>query len=235
MIASLRGSAKLLAPLFLLLLAAAPCDANSVVQRYEMSVLPDAEDWERIGASHAFLQEGGTLVINDNSAGERIAFQTWSGEVESTDEIHFRARVQVVSNIEGHAVTIEIARPGLELILRLYPDHMVLVERDGSGFRWLAGYDADLSEFVELELVKEPSVDGEIEGVQVLLGGVLVMSAVPQATGSLGVGRVIVGSLSYPDVGASFWDWIELERIEATSVRTEQRTLGSIKALFGAP
>jgi hypothetical protein len=237
MLASPRAAALCLASLAFFGAGIALANAGAkVVQLSDMSVLPDQEYWERIGASHAYLPGDGTLVINDNSRAERIAFETWSGAIEASFEVHVRARLRVISNLAGQAVTIELARPGLEIILRLYPDRLVLVERDGSDFLWLASHDADLADFVEIELIKRASADGEVEQVEVLVGGSSVMSVLPSAAGTLGVGRIIVGSLSYEDEGGSIWDWIELERFEAGGlVRTERRSLGSLKALFDAP
>lgn len=201
-----------------------------------MSVLPDQAGWQRIGESHALLLENGLVAINDNSRGERIAFETWSDEISRADEVRVRASLRVLSNLEGSAVTMEIARPGLELVLRLYPNQVVLVEREGDGFRWLAGYAVDLSDFAEVELIKRGAAEGEIEEVEVRIAGTTVLAATPGAVGTLGVSRVIIGSLSYADEGASIWDWIELER-RATggSVKVESRSLASIKARFGAP
>jgi hypothetical protein len=55
----------------------------------------------------------------------------------------------------------------------------------------------------------------------------------PAGEGNLDVGRIVIGSLSYPGVGASLWQWIEvkLEQVGAdgTSIPIETSSFGGLK------
>ena len=103
--------------LVLLLLAAVPAEGQiltSVAERTAFSSgLPEdtGSTWTRIGTGHALLSSGGELILNDNSAGHLIAYQGFLGLLEAGHEVAFRAEVQIVSNIGGEAVLVEISRP----------------------------------------------------------------------------------------------------------------------------
>ena len=206
------------------------------IWRYEMSELPDTDpSWERIGDGYALLLDGAKLAINDNSNADRIAFQTLVGEIEAGQELHVRASLQVLSNLMGQAATLEIARPGLEIILRCFPQQLVLGERDADGgFRWLGQVAVDLSTMRQIELVKLASGGVGIEDVSLALDGVEVLRVTPHGLGTLGVGRVLFGSLSLPDMGASIWDWLEIELHDVVpQVPTAMQSFGALKSRFG--
>lgn len=188
-------------------------DADVVADRYfDMSVLPDnvpASPWERVGSAPAFLLPDQSLIINDNSVAENIAFQTLLGQIEADHSVALTARVKVLSNLDGHAVTMEIARPGLEAVLRLFPDRADLVERERDGsYRWLATFPVDLEEYHTITLRKESRVEDAAETVSVLVDDQVVMQTKPRCAGGLGIGRLLIGSLTYGGVGASLWDWV---------------------------
>jgi hypothetical protein len=225
-------------PFWLLsLLFALPALAQSPdwTRRYDMSELPDADQsWQRIGEGYALLLDGGRLAVNDNSNAERIAFQTLVGEIAAGNEVHVRASLLILSNLMGQAATLELARPGLEIVLRLHPQQVVLGERDHSGeFRWLGQVPVDLGSLRELELVKLAAAAAATEEVQLWLDGQLALRVTPHAVGGLGVGRVLFGSLSLPDMGASIWDWLEIDLYDAApQVSTRRDSFGALKARF---
>jgi hypothetical protein len=221
----------------LLLLVALPARAQSPdwTRRYDMSEMPDADQsWQRIGEGYALLLDGGRLALNDNSNAERIAFQTLVGEIAAGNEVHVRASLQILSNLMGQAATLELARPGLEIVLRLHPQQVVLGERDQNGeFRWLGQAPIDLGTLRELELVKLAATGTAAEEVQLWLDGREALRVTPHALGGLGVGRVLFGSLSLADMGASVWDWLEIDLYDvAPQVSTRVDSFGGLKALF---
>jgi len=68
------------------------------------------------------------------------------------------------------------------------------------------------------------------------LDGVVLLSLEPRGGGTLEVGRLAFGSLSYADMGASLWDWVEL-RVDAvgadgSSIAVETVSVGDVKARF---
>jgi hypothetical protein len=205
--------------------------------RFDMGFQPDegAGGWSRVGSGASFLLPDASLVINDNSNTDRIAFQTLLGEVQAAHRVTLTARVKVLSNIGGDAVTMEIARPGLEAVLQLYPDGLVLLERRGTGnYRFLGTVAIDLRDYHEIVLQKSASEEGPREILSVLIDGVAVLHATPQGEGQLGVGRLLIGSTSYADMGASFWDWVSyrLDSVE-NEVSTTQTSFGRLKSRFG--
>jgi len=219
--------------LAIVLLACAASAAEPLLQRFEMDSLLDAQEWERVGTGHAFLLEEQQLVLNDNSNGRYIAFQTLLGEVTAADEMRVRGRVRVISNVYGEGMALEIARPGLEAILQLHPDRVVLTEREGhGGHRWLASAPVDLSKFRELEFVKLARIDG-VEVLSVRVDGDELIRVNAVGLGGLGVGRILVGSLSLTDFGTSIWDWMELRRTTPTTATpTRSTSMAQLKELF---
>jgi hypothetical protein len=205
---------------------------------YDMSVLPDdapTSPWARVGSGPAFLMPDQTLIINDNSIAETIAFQTLLGRIEADHAVSLTGRVKVLANSNGDAATMEVARPGLEAVLRLYTDRVDLLERKASGgYRWMGTAPVDLSVYRTVTLRKKSRREDPYETLVVEIDGQVVLTARPQALGGLDVGRLLVGSLSYVAVGASLWDWIRyrLESV-AADVAADPVSMGSLKAAYG--
>ncbi len=230
-------SRMILAGALLMFATAAVADPTVLVEvRHDMGAPLDAETapWERVGAGHTLVMNDESLLINDNSRSDNIAFQTLLGEIKAEHRVTLQARVKVLSNLQGQGATMEIARPGVEVIVRLYPDRVELVERRGREFRWLAGAPLDLSEYRELEFVKTASDGNAPEPFSLFVDGERVLQATPQGGGELGVGRLLVGSLSMLDIGASQWDWLSY-RVESgpAGVTVIRDSFGAIKARFG--
>jgi hypothetical protein len=220
-----------------MVLCTAPALAQGEVSswRYEMSELPDADAaWERIGLGYALLLSDGRLAINDNSNADRIAFQTLVGSIDAAHELRVRASLSVLSNLMGEAALLELSRPGLEVLLRLFPDRLVLGERDGAGeFRWLGEASVDLSSLREIELVKFAAPSADVESVALSVDGLELLRVKPHALGALGIGRVLFGSLSLSDMGASVWDWIEIDvRYVAPQLPAATSSFGEFKSRF---
>lgn len=223
----------------LLLLFAAPHAraSESVLHQVhdDMDSGVDSGLWSQAGTGHALDLEDGSLLINDNAAGDRIAFQALLGDIESDHRVELGARVYVVSNLGGRGAVLEVARPGLEVILRMFPDHIELVEREASGrFGWLASAPVDLREFRDLRLVKRAAADPRGEGYEVHVDGERILDVMPRESGGLGVGRVIFGATGYGDMGASVWDWVDVRvtRPQASGVVVESSSFGALKSRF---
>lgn len=228
----------LLAALTLLLFSAPVAGAGESVLHQVHEDLDsglDAGQWSQLGSGHALDLQDGSLLINDNAASDRIAFQTLLGEIEADHRVELSARVYVVSNLGGRGAVLEVARPGLEVVLRMFPDHVELVEREAGGrFGWLASAPVDLSEFRDLLLVKRSSKDPRGEGYEVHVDGQLLLEAMPRQSGALGVGRIILGATGYGDMGASVWDWVDLRvtRPQGSGVAVESSSFGALKSRF---
>jgi hypothetical protein len=203
---------------------------------YDMTVLPelDLEPWQRIGGAPVQLLPDQTLLLNDNSRDDRIGYQTLLGVPLAQHRITLAARVRVLSNLEGRAAVMEVSRPRLQAVLRLYPDHLELTERTGTDqWRWLASASLDLTTFREIELRKESSLLDPAETVRVWVDGVLELEARPSADGDLDAGRLVIGSVALPAVGASVWDWVGYRLAEPVAgVPTGVESFGSLKAHY---
>jgi hypothetical protein len=140
---------------------AAPCPGQTLVSHFEMtsfsSGLPEetGSSWTRVGTGHALVLSGGELLLNDNSAGFLVAYQGLLGRLEAVHDVFFRGEVRVISNLGGEAALIEISRPGLEVLVQLFPEGIVVMERAGRDApRWLGSAAVDLSDFHEIEVHK---------------------------------------------------------------------------------
>ncbi|HKK71553.1 MAG TPA: hypothetical protein VKA86_10075 [Candidatus Krumholzibacteria bacterium] len=228
-----------LATAFVALAAAAPSRAQDLVtvgDRTEMTQVPDASNspWSRIGTAHAFLHEG-TLVCNDNMGDGFIAFQGMLGQLQAEHAVEFRAAVKVHSNIGGQGAVVEVSRPGLELIVQLHHDRVDVAERSGGELRWVASAPASLVDERVLRIRKNSRIEDPDETLTVWVDGTEVLRARGNGSGTLGVGRVVFGSLGYQSMGATQWRWIELdaEPLSAdTVVPTETRSFGALKSEF---
>lgn len=220
--------------------SALPCGAQTMVDHSERtsfsSGLPDASgsSWDRVGTGYALILDGDELLLNDNSSAELIAFQGLLGQIESAHDVVFRAEVRVVSNVGGDGALIEISRPGMEVLVQLFPEGIVLMERDGrTGERWLGSVDVDLSEFREVAVHKTSRLDPAGEQVIVSVGGQELIRAKPHGTGDLDLGRVLFGSLGYVDFGATLWRWVEVDaRVDVAKIPTTDATMGQLKGRF---
>jgi len=225
--------------LLLLVTLATPAVSGTTLYkeaRFDMGVMPDqaASSWSQVGSGASFLLPDNTLVVNDNSTSDRIGYQTLLGDVAAEHRVSLSARVKVLSSLGGDAVTLEIARPGLELVLQLHPASLVLLERRGTGnYRFLGSVPVDLSEFREIGMRKDSITEQTDERVVVTVDGTPVLEAAPRGDGRLGVGRLLIGSTSYADLGASFWDWVSyrLETVDA-GVATTTTSFGRLKSRF---
>lgn len=224
----------------LLAVFAATASADVAViadERFDMTELPDdavSSPWTRLGGAPAFLSADGTLVINDNSTSDKIAFQALLGEVEADHRVVLSGRVKVLANEQGDAVTLEVARPGLEAVVRLFADRIELAERRAEGqMRWHGSAPVDLTGFHEISLEKASRAADAHETLSVSVDGQVVLTARPRAEGQLGVGRLVVGSLSYVATGASQWDWwaYRVER-DTGQLAAEVTTMGALKSRY---
>jgi hypothetical protein len=209
--------------------------ARSVEVNTQFTALPEqsGSPWTRIGSAPALVIDGDRLFLNDNSSAARIAYQTMLGEIEALDRVELSTKVQVLSNYDGDGALIEISRPGLEVVLRLRRDRVDLMERVGSReMRWLASAAVDLSVERELNFTKSAVDEEGAEWATVEVDGVEILRERPRGGGELGVGRVLIGSLSYSGFGASIWNWIDLKlsRVDTgTRVRTEATSMSQLK------
>lgn len=230
-----------LAGILVLLALAVPLRAE-VVQTYKQrtlfEALPEASatPWSKVGSAPSMiLEEASALLLNDNDAGDRVAYQSMVGRVEASHRVRVQARVKVVANSDGDAALIELSRPGLEVLVRLRPDRIDVLERlEGRQTRWLGSAAADLTDYRLIEVEKAAIGEGGQEVVRVLFEGEEILSVQPQGGGELDVGRILMGSLSYPGYGASLWRWIEVELwrddAEGSSVSVETPSVGSLKS-----
>ena len=205
-------------------------------QRYDMAVLPelDLAPWERVGSAPVLLLADQTLLLNDNTSDDRIGYQTLLGVPQAEHRITLLGRVRVLSNLEGRAAVMEVSRPHLQAVLRLYPDRVELTERTGTDqWRWLGSSPVDLGQFHEIQLTKESSLLDPAETLRVSVDGVLVLTARPTATGDLAAGRLVIGSVALPAIGASVWDWISYRLVAPTNgIPTAVETFGALKSRF---
>jgi hypothetical protein len=232
----LRGAA----PLLILLLVAASAPAQTLVSHYETtsfgSGLPEdtGASWARVGTGHVLLLSEGEMLLNDNSPGMVVAYQGLLGQVEAGHDVVFRGEVKVLSNIGGEGALIEVSRPGMEVLVELYPDAINVLERSGRDpARWLGSVSVDLGEFRTIEVHKTSDASSLPERVMVSVDGVEVISVEPRGTGDLGLGRILFGSLGYPDLGATVWRWVEV-RAEPEEQKTPATaaTIGRLKGRF---
>lgn len=235
--------AFILVPCLTLLLSAMGTHAvelqTELSAEYEMSVLleEDLPPWDKIGGGATILLPDGSLLINDNRGDDKIGYETLLGRIHAQNRVIVSARLKALSNFDGRGAVMEISRPGLQVGLRFFPDHMTLVERTESGdWRWLASVSVDLfHEFHEVALEKTSSAGDDGERARVYLDGVLVADVLPRGDSLLPVGRVIIGALSRPSLGASIWDWMryDLDGV-AKALPSEETSFGSLKANFGS-
>lgn len=236
-----RRPSRWLAGLFLIHLAAAPAVAQTagpapVAESTQLSSLPveGVSPWTRIGDAPAFVFEG-DLYCNDNRADAYIGYQGMLGQLEAEHEIEVRAEVEVFANLGGQGAVIEVSRPGLELIVQLYPDRVAIAEREGRDLRWLATASASLIGKSIVTVRKASSLDDVRETLVVHVNDVEVVRAVGHGRGRLGVGRVIFGSLGYESMGATAWTWIDV-RAEAPTIETalpeDASSFGALKSGF---
>ena len=207
---------------------------------YEMSVLleEDLPPWEKIGGGATILLPDGSLLINDNRGDDKIGYQTLLGRISEQNRVIISARLKALSNFDGRGAVMEISRPGLQVGLRFFPDRLILVERDEDGeWRWLASSSVDLfNDFHEVALEKGSSAGPDGERIKVWLDGVLVADVKPCAASLVPVGRVVIGALSRPSLGASIWDWMRYDLDGLVSaLPSEEGSFGSLKATFRNP
>lgn len=226
---------------FVLLLGlAVPCLGQTLVSHFEMtsfsSGLPEetGSSWTRVGTGHALILSGGELLLNDNSAGFLVAYQGLLGRLEAVHDVFFRGEVRVISNLGGEAALIEISRPGMEVLVQLFPAGIVVVERAGRDEpRWLGSAEVDLSDFREIEVHKTSVFSPDPEQVIVSVDGVELLRVQPRATGDLALGRVLFGSLGYADLGATIWRWVEVQaQLEEQKIPVQWSSVGRLKARF---
>lgn len=224
----------------ILFAAASSSPAQTLVSHSEMtsfsSGLPDetGSSWTRVGTGYALILDGGDLLLNDNSAAEVIAYQGLLGRIEATHDVVFRAELRVVSNLGGDGAMIEISRPGMEVLVQLFPEGITVMERDGrDGERWLGSADVDLSGFRTLTIHKTSELHPAGEQVVVAVDGTELLRVQPHGTGDLGLGRVLFGSLGYIDFGATVWRWVEVDaRLDESKTPTAAGSVGRLKGSF---
>lgn len=216
-----------------------PAGAQTLVSHVETtsfaSGLPEdtGSSWSRVGTGHALLVED-ELLLNDNSTAHLIAYQGLLGRIEAVHDVAFRAELKVVSNLGGDGALIEVSRPGMEVLVQLYPEGIVVLEREGrDGERWLGSVDADLSEYREVSVHKTSRHHPDGEQVAVAIDGVEVLRVTPHGTGDLDVGRVLFGSLGYLDFGATLWRWVEVDaHLDQQKTPADTGTVGRLKGRF---
>lgn len=205
-------------------------------EQTDLSTIPveGSSPWSRIGAGAVVIHDG-RLVCNDNMPDSFIAYEGLLGQIEAEHRVEVRASVNVISNLGGQGAVIEISRPGLELIVQLHPDRVDVAEREGRRLRWIGTAPADLSRESEIVVRKASSSDDERETLSVEIDGAEILSCAGRGAGTLGVGRVIFGSLGYKSFGASRWGWIAVDA-EAPdlgpAVPGDVSSFGSIKSGF---
>lgn len=221
--------------------ALAPSAAAQSLAPHEISTpfdrLPDADGlWSRIGSSGVLVTEQGELLVNDNSSGDCIAFQSLLGEIEAGHRVTVSARMRVLTHFGGDTSLIEISRPGLELLVRFTRDRIeVLERRAGREPYWLGGAAVDLTLDRELRVTKLAVTEDPLESVVVEIGDVELLRVAGRGDGELGVGRIVFGSLDYPSIGASVWTRfdVSVEPIAPQGgVRAEQQNVGVLKASY---
>lgn len=227
----------------LLLVGAVPASATDfrteISGVYEMTVLLEEElpPWEKLGTGAALLLPEGSLLLNDNRGDDKIGYQTLVGRIQAENRVVLTASLKALSNFDGRGAVMEISRPGLQVSLRFFPDRLELVERQENGdWRWMASRSVDLfSEFHEISLEKSSSAQEGGERIRVWLDGSLVADLKPQCSSRIPVGRVVIGAMSRPSLGASIWDWMryELDGL-VSSLPTEESSIGQLKAAFQA-
>jgi len=223
-----------------LLATALPAAAQTLVSHFETtsfgSGIPEdtGSSWTRVGTGHVLLLDDDELLINDNSTSSVVAYQGLLGRLEASHDVFFRGEVKVLSNIGGEAALIEISRPGMEVLVQLYPDGISVVERAGRDpARWLGSASVDLTEFREIEIHKTSDAGPDPERLSVSVDGVELVSIEPRGTGDLGLGRVLFGSLGYADLGATIWRWVEVQAVyEQQKIPTAPATIGQLKGRF---
>jgi hypothetical protein len=190
--------------------------------------------WDRIGTGHALLTDDDGLLLNDNSVGALIVYQGLLGQLVAAHEVVFRGEVRVISNLGGEAALVEISRPGMELQVQLYPDHITVMERAGKDpARWLASVDVDLSEFTEIEVHKTSDIGPAPEQLIVRVAGSEILRVDPRATGDMNLGRVLFGSLGYSDLGATIWHWVEVHaELQQQKTPTSEHSVGRLKGRY---
>lgn len=205
---------------------------------YEMSTFPedDSSPWTRLGYGTAMLlPDEGSLFINDNRVDDRIGYQTLLGAIQAENRVVLKARLKVLSNFDGRGTVMEISRPGLQVALHLYPNRVELVERTATGtWRWLASASADFfQDYHEVTLEKDSSGMPGGEMVRLWLDGTLIAERRPQADSLLEVGRIVIGAMSRPSMGASIWDWVsyDVDGLEK-GLPSSGKTIGALKAAF---
>lgn len=222
------------------LASSVPATAQSLAQ-HEFSTpfdrLPDADGlWSRIGTSGVLVTDQGELLVNDNSSGDCIAFQSLLGEIEAGHRVMVSARMRVLTNFGGETSLIEISRPGLELLVRFTPDRVEVLERRGGREPyWLAGAAVDLTEDRKLRVTKLAVTEDPLESLVIEIQDVEVLRVAGRGNGQLGVGRIVFGSLDYPSYGASVWTRFDVSVVPIEpqgSVRTEHQNLGALKASY---
>lgn len=240
-LALLRAAGPWIPVLVVSLLAGVlPASAQTLVSHSEYtgfsSGLPEdtGSTWVRIGTGPVLLLDRGELLVNDNSGGEVVAYQGLLGRIEAAHDLVFRGEVQVLSNLGGNAALVEVSRPGLEVIVQLYRDHVAVLERvDASSTRWLGSAPVDLERFREISVRKTSSSSPGAEEVIVEVDRVELLRVQPRAEGTLGLGRVLFGSMGYADMGATLWRWVEVEaQLEQVGTPVESATLGGLKSRF---
>jgi len=221
--------------------APAHADMQKLAQGdYQMSALPDEETppWTRLGHGMAMLlPDEGSLFLNDNRVDDRIGYQALLGQIEAENRVRLSARLKVLSNFDGRGTVMEIARPGLQVALHLYPTRVELVERGADGrWRWLAAVSCDLfGSYHEVTLEKDSSEAIEGEMIRLWVDGVLIAERHPHADSSLEVGRLLIGSMSRPSMGASIWDWVRFDLDGLVkALPSSSISLGTLKAKFSS-
>jgi hypothetical protein len=215
-----------------------PLATHAFTSTFEL--LPDADPrWTRLGNAGAAVlpgPEGMELLVNDNSPGDCIAFQTLLGEIEPGHRATVNTRVRVLNNLGEHSVMIEVSRPGLELLVRLDIDRIEVHERRGGRDTfWLGGADADLSVYREVRVTKLGRAEDPRESLVVEVDGVEILRVAGRGDGALGVGRIVFGSLDYPSLGASVWRWVEVSIVPVAadgSLGADGASMSELKARY---
>ena len=84
-----------------------------------------------------------------------------------------------------------------------------------------------------IEVHKTSDASSVPERVMVSVDGVEVISVEPRGTGDLGLGRILFGSLGYPDLGATIWRWVEVRaEPEEQKAPATAATVGRLKGRF---
>lgn len=189
--------------------------------------------WSQIGAAGCLVDHG-ELLINDNSTGDCIAFQSMVGEIQAAHRVTVTAEMRILTNFGGQSAVIEISRPGLELLVQLDTDRIDVLERAGDReLVWLTGAPAELASYHEVSVTKLSVVEDPRESFVVAIDGAEVVRVAGRGDGRLGVGRIVFGSLDYASLGASVWSRVDVSVVPLRvddHVRTEERNMGALKA-----